>query len=309
MQQCYWYNGQFSQSSQIQLSIDNPGLLFGATVFTTLRVYENNLDHYLTSWQLHVERIKNSLNFFGWQQPDWQRIRQGAELIKQYFPVLRITIFPDGCELITGRNLPANLKQMQDNGIIATIVEEGLYRSLPAHKTGNYLAGWLAKNRANNSPEACQEAIFTDAAGNWLETTTGNLWGWGDGCWWTPPLTEENLLENQLLENQSTGNQLTGNQLTGKILPGIARSHLLNYLKSQNPKSPNPIVREEPWTPAIISKLETLAYSNSVVEIIPIHTTIILNQRLQYNPHHASLDYLRRFFTTSQYWASENTLK
>ncbi len=268
MKQYYWYKGQLVNSSQIQISLDNPGLLYGATVFTTLRVYEHNLDHHLTDWSSHCERVKNSLNFFGWNQPDWKRVRNGAELLQEYFPVLRITIFPDGGELITGRVLPQNLPQMQTDGIAARMIDRSLYRSFPQHKTGNYLAAWWAKISVCNSQPTCQEAILIDEVGNWLETSTGNLWGWGQGCWWTPPLT-------------------------GKILPGIGRSHIYSYLQTQNQT-----IRENPWTPEIINKLETLAYTNSVVEIIPIHTVIHPCQQLQYNPYHASLEILRRFFTT-----------
>ena len=53
-----------------------------------------------------------------------------------------------------------------------------------------------------------KEAILVDESGNWLETSTGNLWGWHDGIWYTP-------------------------HLDNRILPGIVRSHLLNWLKSQ----------------------------------------------------------------------------
>jgi 4-amino-4-deoxychorismate lyase len=42
--------------------------------------------------------------------------------------------------------------------------------------------------KANAQKLNTQEAILVDAAGNWLETSTGNLWGWRDGSWWTPAL-------------------------------------------------------------------------------------------------------------------------
>ena len=45
------------------------------------------------------------------------------------------------------------------------------------HKTGNYLACWLAKN-AGAKKVGAQEAILTSDQGEWLETSTGNLWGW-----------------------------------------------------------------------------------------------------------------------------------
>ena len=111
-----------------------------------------------------------------------------------------------------------------------------------------------------------QEAILVDSAGNWLETATGNLWGWRDDCLWTPPIT-------------------------AGILPGIMRSQILQWLKMQGL-----LVREEPWKEDLVSTFEAIAYSNSVVEIIPIHTVISENGSLKYNPHHPSFQILRGIF-------------
>lgn len=200
---------------------------------------------------------------FGWQLPDEERLRQGAELIISDFPVLRITIFPDGREWITGRLLPNNLTEKQINGIIASLAAPEFYRCLPGHKTGNYLSAWLARDKAQQSD--AQEAILVDVAGNWLETSTGNLWGWRDGSWWTPPLAEG-------------------------ILPGVVRKQLIAWLGSRH------LVQEEPWTANLVKGFEAIAASNSVVEILPIHTVILPTGKLEYNPYHSSFQQLRRFF-------------
>ena len=260
----YWYNGKLIDSPTLELDIYDPGLLYGATVFTTLRVYEHSLDSNLTHWQAHCDRLKLSLQAFGWQQPDWNRLRQGAEILLANFPVLRITIFPDGREWIIGRFLPGGLTEKQKYGIVCALAKPDLTRSLPAHKTGNYLSPWLAKNSAKTLE--AEEAILVDGQGNWLETSTGNLWGWGNGCWWTPPLT------------------------TG-ILPGVMRLHLLNSLHKQQLT-----VREEPWTAELVQELDAIAYTNSMVEIIPIHTVKHSTGSLQYNPQHAYFQQLQRLF-------------
>ncbi|PAX51713.1 aminotransferase class IV [Brunnivagina elsteri] len=264
----FWYNGKLNNSQTIELDINNPGLLYGATIFTTLRIYDNSLSNPLTNWEAHIERIKTSVDFFNqhlnWQQPNYNQIHQGCEVMKQHFPVLRITVFPDGKEWITGRNLPQDLAERQKSGISAIIASPNLSRSQPNYKTSNYLTSWLAKSMAENYNS--QEAIFVDESGNWLETTTGNLWGWKDGCWWTPPID-------------------------GKILPGIMRSHILNSLTNQHQQ-----VGEEPWTQELVTSLETLAYSNSVVELIPIHTVIQPTSKLKYNFHHPALKQLQRIF-------------
>jgi 4-amino-4-deoxychorismate lyase len=259
----YWYAGRLINSQTLELAIDDPGLLYGATVFTTLRVYENSLDSRLTHWQAHCDRLKFSVQSFGWQSIDEQRLRQGAESMMMHFPVLRITIFPDGREWITGRSLPKDLKLKQNHGIIVIPVPQ-LSQSLPTHKTGNYLSAWLAKTNAQKLD--AEEAILVDVAGNWLETSTGNLWGWRDGSWWTPPLS-------------------------GEILPGVVRSHLLNWLQSEKISC-----REEPWTVELVEGFEAIAYSNCVVELIPIHTVILPTRSLEYDPYHSSFHELRRYF-------------
>ncbi|MEA5550644.1 aminotransferase class IV [Anabaena cylindrica UHCC 0172] len=262
----YWYCGKLIASQTLELDINDPGLLYGATVFTTLRVYNNSLDHSLTNWQAHCSRLKLSLQSFGWQEPDWNFVRQGAEILLQDFPILRITIFPDGREWIIGRLLPPNLTEKQNNGVVCALTKPEFARSLPQHKTGNYLSAWLARNSVQSLQ--AEEAILIDALGNWLETSTGNLWGWCDRCWWTPPL--------------EVG-----------ILPGIERSHIINQLKNHQIT-----VRQEPWTPELVKKFEAIAYTNSVVEIIPIHTVQQPTGSLQYNPHHKCFMQLRGLFVS-----------
>jgi 4-amino-4-deoxychorismate lyase len=204
------------------------------------------------------------LQTFGWRLPNKERLRQGAQMLLAHFPVLRIAIFPDGREWIMGRLLPKNLTENQKNGIVATLSTPEFYRSLPSHKTGNYLSAWLAKTSAQKLD--AQEAILVDAALNWLETSTGNLWGWLDGCWWTPPIR-------------------------AGILPGVVRSQLVEWLLKKQL-----LVREEPWTPELVKGFEAIAYSNSVVEIIPLRTVIWHSGKLEYNPHHSCFQQLRIFF-------------
>ena len=261
----FWYDGKLIESQTLELDINDPGLLYGATVFTTLRVYGDSLDHNLTNWQAHCDRLLFSLQSFGWQHPDWKCVRQGAEIILAHFPVLRITIFPDGREWIIGRFLPDDLTEKQRNGVSCAVALPEFYRSLPSHKTGNYLSAWLAKTSVQ--PLKAQEAILVDAAGNWLETSTGNLWGWRDESWWTPPL--------------SAG-----------ILPGIVRSQLVKWLHKHQQ-----VVQEQPWTVEFVKGFEAIAYTNSVVEIIPIHTVHQPAGSLQYNPYHLSFQLLKGLFS------------
>ena len=247
----YWYDGQLFNSQSIKLDINAPELCYGATIFTTMRIYEQSLSHDLTDWQAHCHRLQRSLQVFDWQQPDWNRLKQGALVLMKYFPVLRMVIFPDGTEWITGRNIPADLKQRQSQGIIAWMAQGSCYqRELTHHKTGNYLGAYLARNKALSFN--AQEAILIDSQGNWLETSTGNLWGKRDSCWYTP-------------------------SLDSGILPGIRRSQLLNYWQKNHIS-----VKENIWTPDFISTLEGIFYSNCVVDIVPIRQVLNQEQIINY---------------------------
>ena len=249
----YWYAGQLMQSATLTLPVQDPGLLYGATVFTTLRVYDHNLDHPWTAWQAHLDRTARSLQAFHWAMPDWSRIRQGAEGLAQTYPVVGVTLFADGRELVLGRSLPAHLEALQKDGAIAWVADSAEYgRSLPGHKTGNYLGCWLALQAAQRVQ--AQEAILINESGHWLETSTGNLWGWGAGQWWTPPL--------------GVG-----------ILPGVLRSRLLQGLQAQGQT-----VMMTPWTPEQVQQFSFLAYTNSVFEVIPVHTVLQGDSSVNYNP-------------------------
>lgn len=247
----FWYDGRLIDSNQLQLKIDDPGLLYGATVFTTMRIYEGSLAHPLTSWQAHCDRLNSTIKLFNWQQPNWQDFKQGARLLLPHFPVLRMAIFPNGREWITGRSLPSDLAQRQ-KGITAWVAEKPIYRrSIVQHKTGNYLTAYLARERALSLQ--AQEAILIDDDGNWLETSTGNLWGCARDRWYTP-------------------------RLDSGILPGIARSRWLNLLRDRGVE-----VVENTWTTEFVAQLESISYSNCVVEMIPIVKVICGDSQTHYS--------------------------
>lgn len=261
-----WHDGSLGTGNSLQIALDDPALCYGATVFTTLRVYDRRLDHPGTAWEAHCDRLRQSLQAFQWIEPDWERLKQGAGLMAQQYPVLRLTLFPDGREWITGRALPADLAQRQAQGIIAWVDEARDYgRSLPAHKTGNYLGCWLALQTAQR--QGAQEAILTNDQNHWLETSTGNLWGWGNGQWYTPPL--------------SAG-----------ILPGVARSRILAFQNAIGIP-----VNEQPWTPALVNQFTNLAYTNSVIQAAPIRRILRSPSPVNYNPDQALLPHLRRIIS------------
>lgn len=264
----YWFDGQWFEQDVIQLPIAESGLLYGATIFTTLRVYDHNLFHPLTHWPAHGDRLRQTLAELGWPSPDWSVLTQAAQRLGQEYPVLRITLFPAGQGWIVGRSLPPNLDQRQRQGIAAWLMPPGRFqRSLADWKTGNYLAPWLAQQTAQR--QQSQEAILTNHQGHWLETSTGNLWGWRDDIFFTPTFT-------------------------GEQLAGIAHKHVSQWIEQQGG-----IVRYEVWTSTLVKSLQGLAYSNSVVEIIPIHTVHVDASDHLYFPsaqapqYHRLADYFR----------------
>jgi 4-amino-4-deoxychorismate lyase len=242
----YWHTGKLFDTQTIELNIDDPGLLYGATVFTTLRT-----DSGSSMLKLHCQRLRSSIIDLDWIEPDWANIDRAYAHLAPHFPVLRITIFPDGRELITGRALPAQLSEWQTEGVTVNIAHRDYVRSMPQHKTGNYLAPWLALKQAR--ARNIQETILTNDRGDWLETSTGNLWGYGDDCWYTPAL--------------SAG-----------ILPGIEREQILARLRAQQQQ-----VIEIEWAQEWVKSLESIGYSNSVIHLIPIHTVITPTGTLKYN--------------------------
>lgn len=261
----FWYDGKLIEGDTISLKITEPGLIYGATVFTTLRVYQHSLDHTLTQWEAHCHRLEQSLKVFAWQLPNWQQLRQGAEALISDYPVLRITLFPDGREWITGRFLPEDLEQCQQQGIPGWVANHSRFqRTLTSHKTGNYLGAWLALQEAKKL--GFREAILVNDQGHWLETSTGNLWGWKSGKWWTPALEEG-------------------------LLSGIGRSQLLSWLVSQEIP-----VEQTPWAPEFFKDLEIIAYSNSVVEIIPFSSIFLAGEQFNFNPCHTVLKQLHNYW-------------
>jgi len=258
----YFYQGKLYQEEQIQLSINDNTWLYGATIFTTFRVYQHSLTHPLTNWEAHCDRLAKSIVEFNWEFPNWDHITQGAKLLLPHYPVLRITLFPDGRELIIGRQLPPQLEKQQQEGITAQVITNSkLQRPIADHKTGNYLTAYLARQQTQQL--GYEEAILTDTEGNWLETSTGNLWGYSQGIWFTP-------------------------QLNGNLLPGIARKFILQ--QAQFP------IRENQWTHEFVATLEAISYSNSVVEIIPFKLIQYNKNPIKLNPHHSAYNCFQQIY-------------
>ena len=261
-QTTYWYNGQPVLGDTITLPISDPGLIYGATLFTTLRVH-HHLDHPATQWQAHCDRLRHATQQLNFIAPNWDHIRAGAEYIHGHYPVVRIVVFPNGIEWITGRSLPPDLAERQMKGITAWVAPPDYQRSLPQYKSSNYLAPWLAAREGRSHHAA--ETILTNQAGHWLETATGNLWGYRDGQWWIPPLLAP--LSTPLPKEVEAG--ISSDRPINQRLPGTGQKFLTQLLENDGQT-----VTPCPWTADWVTRLEAIAYSNSGVGLIPIHTVL-----------------------------------
>lgn len=258
----YWYAGDWFEGDQISLNTFDPSFIFGVTIFTTLRVYNHSLAEPRTHWQQHGDRLRHAVKNIHWAEPDWERITTGATKVAEHYPVVRITLLSDGRELILGRQLPDGLTEKQQEGISAWVAADPLYqRPQAAFKTGNYLGAWQALQQALQ--RGTGEAILISTTGEWLETATGNLWGFAAGTFYTPPL--------------------------GNILSGVMRSHLMQQL--QNNHLP---VLETPWDLGFIQNLEAIGYSNSVVGVIPFTEILGADLPQKIKPDHPALRQLQQ---------------
>ncbi len=230
----YWWTGQMHVGVTLELNLDDPALIYGATVFTTLRIYQQDPQHPLTALKAHFHRLETQVDALDWVAPSWEQVNLAVQTLAPYYPVLRITLFPDGRELVTGRALPSDLAQKQQMGVVLFTVEGG--RSWPHLKTGNYLVSFQAWRQAE--AHGAQEAILMQE-GTWLETSRGNLWAW-DGSQYLTPSEEGGLV-------------------------GIFQQQLISRLVCL--AIPHAVV---PFTPERQRSFQALGYSNSVVELLPV---------------------------------------
>lgn len=263
----YWYDGQPVVGNTITLPIDNLGLIRGATLFTTMRIH-HRLDHPATQWDAHRDRLRHAITHLKFMPPNWDRIVAGVEYMVQHYPIVRIVVFPDGVEWVTGRSLSPDLGRKQTQGITVWVAPPDYQRTLPQYKSSSYLAPWLAAREGHD--RNAEETILTNHEGHWLETATGNLWGYGEGQWWIPPLFKT----------------LAGDRQTGQRLPGTSQNFMVQLLEDAGHR-----VTPRPWTPDWVVGLEAIAYSNSGVGLIPIRQVLdTQNNPIWHNPDRSPAD-------------------
>ncbi len=133
-------------------------------------------------------------------------------------------MFSGGQGWIFGRSLPPDLAQEQQQGVPAYVLSGHYQRPWAELKTGNYLSAWSGQQHAQG--QQAEVAILTNLRGEWLETATGNLWGWCQGTYFIP-------------------------ELSGEQLPGITQQYLQQWLTAQGRE-----VIPLPWGEMLIQQLD-----------------------------------------------------
>ena len=217
--------------------------MFGAGLFTTLRVHGGKL----MFWDQHWARLTHSAAELGLpvgQNEKAAKLRARLLLLTNGVQegVLKLTVMsgPDGgpIELLQTRPLPYSdadyargfrLKSFRCEGPAGGI--------LGRHKTLNYFAHLRAKRAAR--AEGFDEALWMHTDGRLLEGATTNVFVVHDSVVCTPPLAEG-------------------------ILPGIARK-LITAIPSAEK-----LVREVPISAEFLLESEEVFITNSILGVMPV---------------------------------------
>ncbi len=235
-------NGEALPAAEAKIPALSDGLLFGAGVFTTLRVHAGKL----MFWEEHWTRLTHSAAELGLtinENEKAAKLRARLLVLTNGVRegVLKIAAFagPDGpMELIQTRSLPYSDADYARGFRLKSFRSEGPAGGvLGRHKTLNYYAHLRAKRAA--VAEGFDEAVWMHADGRLLEGATTNVFVVHNSIVCTPPLNEG-------------------------ILPGIAR-HILVSLPGQEQ-----LIREVPISAEFLLESEEVFITNSILGVMPV---------------------------------------
>ena len=255
------YDGkEIVKSTTFGISYENRGILYGETVFTTMRSFDGK---YLFIKD-HFERLRKGINYlYPDIKEDWKefekKLRIGLNLLKEQIVdensdgFFRITIYP---HTINGPNLTENVEELKfyilskkikkgfekNNFVKAKLASVNLPRnSLPGFvKSGTYLE--TARELRMARLESFDDVIFLNEEGFLTEGSTSNLFFRLDDTIMTPAL--------------DTG-----------ILEGITRRHILAFLRNNQVDivegkylEEKLLLAQEAWLVSSIKGIRPLAY-------------------------------------------------
>ncbi|HEX3018893.1 MAG TPA: bifunctional anthranilate synthase component I family protein/class IV aminotransferase, partial [Chitinispirillaceae bacterium] len=188
-----WCNGKFRPLSELTVSIENEGFLYGYGIFETIRV-QNGKPYRL---QQHLNRFSRSWDYcFGTQIPDitWEAvITQLIERNNLSNEVASVKILAAAGTpgktasmtlLVTAKRYVHRLKTAGRDGLYLATYPHNRLSSLSSHKTMNYMFCKMANDWAKK--KGSDEAIIINADGTVCESATANILCIIDGQWYRP---------------------------------------------------------------------------------------------------------------------------
>lgn len=198
-------NGKLLNEANAHVSINNRSFRYGDGCFETIRITNNRIP----LWQLHWERASSALQTLQFQIPNFFTsdflLQSILELAKknghQQLARIRLTIFRGNGGLYDPENhfpnyliqswpLNAALQQMNTNGLVAGIYNDGLKAAdaFANIKSNNYLLYAMAALHAKQ--QHWNDALVLNHKGTIADTTIANLFIIKNGTVLTPPLSD-----------------------------------------------------------------------------------------------------------------------
>jgi branched-subunit amino acid aminotransferase/4-amino-4-deoxychorismate lyase len=245
-------NGQLLDAGEARISPLGDGFMFGLGLFETIKV----LGGRPAFFRDHFDRLRRSTGELGLPfvaSADELQARCARCLSANGLGEgsLKIVVFQD-------TEGPGELIAARENAYLAEHFERGFALKpffggqregkLFGLKTVNYLGNLQAKRAAKTA--GCDEALFIDSAGLILEGATSNVFVVKDGEVLTPPPD-------------------------GRILPGIARSRVLQLLKN---------VRECAVPAQLLAPADEVFVTNALMGVMPVAAVARQRYDLNRNP-------------------------
>jgi branched-subunit amino acid aminotransferase/4-amino-4-deoxychorismate lyase len=245
-------NGRLFDAGAARISPLSDGFMFGLGLFETIKV----LNGRLVFFEDHFERLRRSAGELGLPFTALAaELRAHCEQCVSANGLgegsLKIVMFQD-------TNGPGELIATREKTYLAEHYERGFaLKTFPGGqregklfglKTTNYLGNLQAKQAAKAA--GCDEALFIDSAGLILEGSTSNVFVVKGGEVLTPPLD-------------------------GRILPGIARSRVLQLLKNG---------RECAVAAKQFAGADEVFVTNALLGVMPVSAVDQQRYNLNHNP-------------------------
>ncbi len=268
-------NGVIFPRERSSLSIENAGLQYGYGLFETLRTYRG----VFFAWEKHYQRLEKGCRMLHMKIPFSSA--EGLEMLSdlhRHFQqegyredgVYRLTITPEmirnwqisdsSTSIITRREIPDGLEQMQQSGIDTALLETKRLPSITVERTKSIhftdmIFGRLEMNRYGAN---ILEGLMLDDDGKIVEATCSNLFA--------------------LFIDKKKGMTLVTPPKEDGPLLGITREIVIMLAERLQLT-----VEERSLRPEMLTNAKELFLTNSVQELVPIKRLFSKGQLLYHN--------------------------